>query len=201
MSCPNTAVVSNSRAVKHWTDEELDSIRVAFDQSYRSVEVLAKRFGVSPNAVSHMVDRMGIRIVKRRRWSQRDEERLEEMLSEYSVDEVARRTGRSLIAIVVKAKRMKLVSNHRSEWYTSQDTAALLGMNSSTVVNRIKAGTLKASAHNSLHPPRKGLSGAWHIHRDDLKDYVQRHPEDLQGRNVDMLLLVDLLCGVKAKYH
>jgi len=197
-----TSVIHRKRHDNHpWSEQDKETIRVMFDQTYASECRIATLLNVTPNAVNHMVNRMGFRKIKRRSWTEKDEERLEELLSQYSIDEVARRTKRSMVAIVVKAKRMGISANHRSEWYTAQDAATVMGMNSSTVANRIKAGTLKASPHNSLHPPRKGISGAWHIHREDLKDYIQRHPEDLQGRNVDMILLVELLCGIKSAYH
>ena len=186
--------------VHTWTNDEKGIIRETFDQSYSSVCRLAQRFGVTPNALSELISRMGLRVVRRRRWSPREEKRLEELLANHSVDEVVKITKRSYTAVLVKAKKLHLAKNNREGWYTEEDVAQIFGMSGKTVTNRIEKGLLTAMPHDSSRPPRKGKSAPWHISKESLIGYIRKYPEDLQGRNVDMICLVDVLAGVQTGY-
>ena len=104
---------------------------------------------------------------------------------------------RSRVAVLVKAKKLKLPKNNRDGWYTEQDVAEILGMASRTVQGRIKEGLLTATSHDSTRPPRKGKSAPWHISKASLVNYIRTYPKDLVGRNVDIIVIVDLLSGVK----
>ena len=184
-----------------WTSEEEGIIRERFDQSYESVCRLALLFDVTPCAVSHHVTWMGLRIIRRRRWSPREEEELERLLSNHTIDEVIVLSRRSYNGVIIKAKRIKLSKNHRDGWFTQEETAKILGMSDKTVGNRIQQGILAAVPHDSTKPPRRGKSAPWHISKKALVDYIRAYPDDLQGRNVDMVLLVDILAGIKTPHH
>ena len=56
-------------------------------------------------------------------------------------------------------------------------------------------GSLRASWHHGLQPQNTGQS-AWHIKEADVKGFLRRHPEELNGRNVDLVAVVDILAGI-----
>lgn len=134
---------------------------------------------------------------KRRLWNQSSKERLEELLSNFTIDEVAQKLARTKTAVIVKARRLNISRNTRDGWYTAQEVAGILGMDPTSVTRRIAAGSLTAVPRNRDRPPRKGRSAPWHISRKNLINYIRKYPEDLQDRNVDMVLIVDLLAGLK----
>lgn len=134
---------------------------------------------------------------KRRLWSLESERKLEELLSNYTIDQVAEKLHRTRIAIIVKSKKLGISRNVRDGWYTEQEVASILGMDPKSVRRRILAGSLVAVPHNSDKLPRKGKSAPWHISKENLVRYIRRCPEDLQGRDVDMVLIVDILVGIK----
>lgn len=37
---------------------------------------------------------------------------------------------------------------------------------------------------------------AWHIEEKTIRDFLRRYPEELNARNVDMIMVVDILAGV-----
>lgn len=196
-SAPAATVVG--RLTRQWTSEDRGVVRERFDQTYASICRLATMFGVTPNAVSELVSRMGLRVVRRKRWSPSEEEKLESLLSNHTIDEVVKLTRRSYNSIVVKSKRLGLGKNHRDGWYTQMEVAEILGMSDKTVNTRMQRGQIAFVPHDSSRLPRKGKSAPWHITKDSLVDYIRRYPEELQGRNVDMVLLVDILVGVKIR--
>ena len=36
----------------------------------------------------------------------------------------------------------------------------------------------------------------WHIAEKDLRAYIRRYPEELNGRNVDLIAIVEILAGI-----
>lgn len=194
--------MSGSRMdTRRWTPEDLLIIRRDYDQTHSSCQRMAIRFNVTTNAVSKIVTRLGLRRIRRIRWTRRDEERLRELISKHTVDEaVALFSKRTRCAVVMKAKKIKLSLRERSEWYTMMEVAELLGMDPNAAKARFNDGRLKAVPHDSTHPPRKGHSGVWHVSKEDLVDYIRTYPEDLVGRNVDIVTLIDILVGINYKY-
>ena len=61
---------------------------------------------------------------------------------------------------------------------------------------RIDSGALMATHHDGTRPGPTGLR-KWHIKQADLRSFVRRYPEELNGRNVDLILLVELLVGIQ----
>ena len=98
-------------------------------------------------------------------------------------------------SITVKMRRLGISRRARGGWYTKSDISELIGCDHKWVQKRIDSGQLVASYHYGSRPSFVGQS-AWHIEADDLSRFIRRFPEDLQGRNVDMVGLVDLLAGV-----
>ena len=46
------------------------------------------------------------------------------------------------------------------------------------------------------HPvPQDPMHRTWHIDQRDLKTIIRRYPQDLDGRNVDLITIVGLLAG------
>jgi len=109
---------------------------------------------------------------------------------------MARKLHRSPGSITNRIKRLKISRRSRSGWFTKREVCEILGMDHHWVQARIDSGELIASYHNG-HRPTKIGSSMWHISEHDLKHFICRFPEDLNGRNVDMVMIVDILAGVE----
>lgn len=181
-----------------WTDEELEIIRRDYQHTNRSRDELAIRLRVTKYAVAGQVRRMGLARHRGKTWSDSDNKRLLILLETYCPEEVARRMHRSVSSIVGQAKRLGVRRRARNSWFTEKDVSEILGQTAKWVRKRIDTGQIVATYHNGHHPSTKGLS-MWHIDEADLRDYIRTYPQELMGRNVDMIMIVDILAGVSDK--
>ena len=102
---------------------------------------------------------------------------------------------RSINSVVVRMTRLGISRRYRDGWYTKQDVCAILGKDHKWVQERIDRGQLRAARHHGRRPNAKG-GGAWHIEERDLKAFIRRYPQDLEGRNVDLTTIVAILAGL-----
>jgi len=105
---------------------------------------------------------------------------------------------RSLNSVVVRMKRLHLSRRVRDGWYTKREVCEILGMDHKWVQRRIDSGALKAEPHDPESPlPKKNGGSCWHITEKDLAKFIVHHPQELNGRNVDLIIVVDLLVRPK----
>ena len=93
------------------------------------------------------------------------------------------------------SKRLGVSRRIRNGWFTKAEVCKILGMDHKWVQRRIDSGALVASYHYEHRPTHKGGS-AWHIEEKTIRDFLRRYPEELNARNVDMIMVVDILAGV-----
>jgi hypothetical protein len=180
----------------HWTDEEREIVRRDYQHTHASRREIARRLGVTEFAVAGQIATMGIaKRSDRRPWSPEEDERLRELIYQYAPHTVARRMGRSLNSVVVRSKRLGCSRRIRDGWFTKKEVCEILGVDHKWVQKRIDAGQLKASWHNGSKPTNSG-SACWHILEKDLKEFIRRYPQDLTARNLDLIMVVDMLAGV-----
>jgi len=180
-----------------WTDEERDVIRTLYRQDTESAQLIANRLGVTFNAIKGQVQQLGITKRTGRPWWRTDnDEKLKELIPRYSVTTVARMLGVSISSVVNRAKRLGLSRRSRDGWYTKRDICGILGVDHKRVQTFIDSGVLPATYHHG-HRPSKNGSGSWHIAREDLKHFIRKYPEEFNGRNVDLIQIVDILAGIE----
>ena len=181
-----------------WTEEELEIIRRDYQYTNKSRDELAIRLGVTKYAVTGQIKRLGIARRRDKPWSDADDRKLLRLLETHCAEATAKKMYRSVSSVVIRAKRLGVQRRARSGWFTEKDVSAILGQTAKWVRKRIDTGQIVATYHNGHHPSTKGLS-MWHIDEADLRDYIRTYPQDLMGRNVDMIMVVDILAGVSDK--
>lgn len=182
----------------NWTEEENDVIRREYRHDRASADRLAEQFGVSFQAIRSRITRLGLaRSSRRVPWAPEDDERLQEILPKHPIGQVARMMGRGINPVMVRAHRLGLSRRYHDGWYTKMEVARLCGVDHHMVQSWIDAKALLASYHNGQRPQRDGQA-AWHIARKDLRAFIRHHPEELNGRQVDMIGLVEVLAGIAA---
>ena len=180
-----------------WTQEELEIIKRDYQGTTKSRLAIAERLGVTQFAVAGQIARLGLcQTSDRKRWTPEEDGRLAELVFTLSMTQVAKEMNRSINAVTIRAKRLKLSRRIRNDWYTLNEVTEILGKDHHWVRRRIDDGRLKATPHYDRVPQATGGS-SWHINRKDLKAFLQAYPHELNGRNVDLVAIVDILAGLK----
>jgi len=204
---PSLCLISGKNMTKHykrdyshnhcWTDEGRLIVRRDYKGDAASAQAIADGLGISFYAVKAQVQKMGISFQDRHYWTKKEDERLEELMPRDCPGKVAKLMHRSINSVVLRSKRLGLSRRDRDGWYTKLDVCELLGVDHKWLQLRIDCGALKAKPHNPERPPQKDGGSFWEIREEDLIDYIRTYPQELMGRNVDIIGLVDLLCSLK----
>jgi len=191
------AGIKGGSAPKHrWTEEERNIVRREYAHSRESAKRIAEYLGVTEFAVKGQVSAMGLgNHDNRHPWTPKEEEKLKRLLRRWGPRMVAVKMHRSLNSVVIKSKRLNIKRRTRDGWFTKKDVCEILGVDHRWVQARIDSGALKAYYHYGTKPSKYGMS-AWHIEEADLKEFIRRYPQELIARNLDMIMIVDILAGV-----
>ena len=177
-----------------WTQEEDNIIRRDYKHTKASKIEIASRLGVTWQAVNGRVQIMGIaKRTDRKSWDPKQDERLMELMGKYSPFTVARKLRRSVNSVVLRFKRLGGSRRlGRDGWYTKQEVCEILGVDHHWIQRRIDCGALKASYHHGHRPDKLGAA-SWHIDEKDLRAYLIKHSIELNSRNVDLPIIIDLI--------
>ena len=171
-----------------WTKEEEDMLRVYYKQDDKTARMIGGMFGITRAAVKCKANRMGLsNISTRRPWTKEDDKKLEFLVGRYTTSTIAGKLRRSVCAVVRRAERLALSRRVREGWFTQDAVCRILGVDHRWLQYRIKNGEIKATKQGGWD---------WRITEKDLEMFIRKHPMDLNGRNVDMLMIVDILAGV-----
>ena len=192
----DAGIKGGSAPKHHWTEEERNIVRREYAHSRESAKRIAEYLGVTEFAVKGQVSAMGLgNHDNRHPWTPKEEEKLKRLLRRWGPRMVAVKMHRSLNSVVIKSKRLNIKRRTRDGWFTKKDVCEILGVDHRWVQARIDSGALKAYYHYGTKPSKYGMS-AWHIEEADLKEFIRRYPQELIARNLDMIMIVDILAGV-----
>ncbi|MBA7711953.1 hypothetical protein ES703_120921 [subsurface metagenome] len=146
--------------------------------------------------LKHQMRRMGLcpKCAERKSWTPEEEERLAELLGKCCLEKAAYQMHRTVASLASKAKRLGLTLRGKDGWFTAREVAEILGVPNAWVRRRIESGALKASYHYGIKP---GSPFSWHIQKEDLRAFIRHYPEELGGRVVDFIQVVDILVGLE----
>jgi len=179
-----------------WEDDERDIIRRDYKHTRKSRQELAARLGVTEYGVAGQISSMGIaKSDDRRLWTPQEKERLAKLIPQYCPRAIARMMHRSLNSVVVMAKCINAPRRYREGWFTKKEVCEILAHDHKWVQRRIDSEALKATYHYEERPTQRGMS-AWHIQEHDLVRFIQKHPQELVGCNIDIIMIVELLAGI-----
>lgn len=184
----STATAYNPRRRKcqhHWTDDERAILRRDYDGTLATRQRLAVQFGVSESAVRGQVINMGLTTrIRRRRWTDSETQLLVEMIQTSAASSIARRMGRTVAAVQMRAQQLGLSRRRgRDDWYTQQEVCQILGVNDRWVQRRVGEGALVASREGQV----------WRFSQGALRAFIVGHCGELTGRNVDLVQFVEIM--------
>lgn len=187
---------SFSRKNRHvWTPDELEVVRAEYEGTDASAERIAAKVGVTFFAVKGQVQRLGLSKPSGRPWTREEEDRVMADVERLGVYKAARRNNRTHHSVRHRMNKRGMSTRDHSGWFNQREVCDLLGVNHAWVTRRIESGVLKGEVHYPARRP-SGV-GVWRITEKSLRSFIRRYPEELNGRNVDMLLLVDILVGIE----
>jgi hypothetical protein len=196
----STAGKRGGSSKKHyWTDEERDIVRREYKGTNESARWIADYLShftgekITLYAVKGQVQKMGLALNKSRSWTEKEEQILEDMINQYAPLTIAHRLKRSVNSVVLKSKRMRLSRRIRDGWYTKREICGILGVDHKKIQHWIDLGYLKGEAHFPGDTPQKNGFHPWHFKEKDVKDFIINYAYELQGRNVDIWQLVNIL--------
>lgn len=116
----------------------------------------------------------------KRNWTKRDDEDLKNAWSDFSLETVAERLGRTKDAVTVRAKRLGLGSAYQND-ITASEVARMLGIACPKNVIRWKNKGLKMK-HNGTKSP-------WRIGYDNLINFLKNNQDLWDSRNMELYAL------------
>lgn len=184
--------------IHHWTEEDDMYIRSRYTYTIESLRELGRHFGVSENSIRQRLTRLGI-LRQSVRWSASELQYLEENYDKYPNRVLAKKLHKSVNSITAKARRLRVKKMNRDGWFTETDVAKIFGVDVGWITRRLKSGqcNLEMRPFDTDKPPSQGHYNSWKISEKALRDFIRKYPEELTGCNVDFVMLVDILAGVK----
>ena len=171
-----------------WSAADDELMRLHYRGDRQSIRWLAERIGCTEIAVKGRVQRLGLALAQHRKWTPEEDRRLRDIYHSHRPETIARMMGRTIGSIVNRSKRLKINRRVHDGWYTLAEACEILGRESGWVREKIKSGDLTGR--------QSCRQGVWYISERALVAFIRRFPQDLAGRNVDIIAIVDLLAGL-----
>lgn len=178
-----------------WTASDDEVLRSDFRGTALSSEAIAHKLSRTLQAVKSRAYKLGLARQMHQRWTEGDDERLYGLMGRYPLARVAKLLNRSVDSVSIRARKLGAGCRAKDGWYTLTEVCQILGVHSTWLRRRIDSKQLKASYHHGGTPQVKGLA-SWHIREAALRKFIVRYPQDLMGRNVDLVQVVAMLAGI-----
>jgi len=177
-----------------WSEDEREIVRRDYQGTNQSAERIATNIGVTFCAVKGQLANMGLLQQKSPPWSEKELERLSELIHVHPAGQIAKILNRSPNAVKIKATRLKLGVRARDEWYTKREVSEICGVDHKKVQSWIDSGALIATYHNGHRPQKNGMN-MWHIEAKDFRKFIINYSEELLGRNTDIQQIIWIVKG------
>ena len=180
---------------KQWTEDEVEYLHLHYKGDCQHVLQLAHKMNRTKDSIEGKANSLGLMRNKRPFWSEDEIELLKDNVGEYNVAKLANMVHRSVNSTLIKIKALKLHRKNRNGWYTTSEAGQIMGCSRNHVLSLIKRNKLYATNHyeDEGRNIRK-------ITREALKNFICKHHGELQGRNVDMVQLVDVISANGVTY-
>jgi len=176
---------------KYFFDEASDRlVRGCYDSRSETIDQLSQRLGFPRWAIKRRAQILGVARTKEKPWSEKEVAYLEANLHRLSLAVLARKLGRSITGVALKAKRLDIRKS--DEGYTARSLAQAFGVDDHKVVRWVELGLIRATRRNSGRP-----HDMYFIPEREVKRFVSSYPTEFDLRRVDPVWFIDLLAGVR----
>lgn len=168
------------------TDQARRILRDTYDSRTETIDQLVVTLQVPRHTVKRWARQLGLARTKPRRWTPEEDAYLDQNLSRRSVERMALHLRRTVTAVALRAKRLRITKS--DEGYTSESLALALGVDGHKVRRWIAGGVLRATRR---HTRRE--NDTYYISDNAVRDFVVDYPGEINLRMVDSLWFIDLL--------
>ena len=158
------------------------------------IRLLAKKVGMPHWALKKRARELGLARTKELPWSEAELEVIARYawMSDERIRLKLKAAGfaRTATGIHLKLKRMRF--KHGPGFYSANGLAQALGIDSHAVARWIKRGHLKAQPRGTARGERQN-GDIYLIREKDVRQFILRHPTDIDLRKVDQLWFLDLI--------
>jgi len=176
---------------KHFFDEASDRlIKERYDSRTETIDQLSHRLGFPRWTIKRRAQALGLARTKEKPWSGKEVAYLEANLHRMSLAVLARKLGRSVTGVALKARRLGIRKS--GEGYTARSLAQALGVDDHKVVRWVELGLMHASVRNS-----ERLRDMYLIPDREVERFIRTYPTEFDLKRVDQVWFIDLLAGAR----
>jgi hypothetical protein len=180
---------------RDWTQDEIEYVKVKYKRTDKSKKEIAQALNRTFGSVDHIIRLLGMQKYKCQKWSKKDDDFLIENVGDMTPNKIARLLHRTINSVVLRLKYLKLHRRNKIDWYSTGDVAEMFGCTSSLIRTYIESGKLKAQKR---YDNAKNIM--WEIRRNNLREFVISYPFELNGKNCDIVQIIDLVLPNGIKY-
>ncbi|HZR47020.1 MAG TPA: hypothetical protein VFA47_09970 [Candidatus Manganitrophaceae bacterium] len=179
----------------HLREEERELIIRKYDGRKETIDEIERELGFHYPRwfIKRMASDLGLTRQKEPRWSEEEEAWLERNLPKKNWQALAAHLRRSVTAVKLKAKHLRLTKTCDGN-LTAGGAAAILGCDSKKVVRWIERNLLPAKRYATDRTEAQG-GQPYRISPNDLRKFVIKFPMEIDLRRVDPHSFIDLLTG------
>lgn len=152
-----------------------------YDSSTKRITELQRALGVPRDAIHKWAHDLGVTRRSSRRWRAKEIAYLEQHTTKSPVD-IAEHLGRPKSAVQAK---MRMLGLDVSDGYSLLDIKDGLGCSHATSVEWVKRGWLRGTRR--VFDPT-----TWNFTDAQIRDFIRKHPEEIDLRRVDQLWFLDV---------
>ena len=173
------------------TEEDDRVLKEEYDSEKGTTKRIADKLGITTKAVRARASRLGL-CRQYFRWNDKDDTKLIELVGRYPVYKICEKMNKSPNVILARMGRLGLTTRYRDGWYTLQDVVELLRVSQKVIRRCIQDGKLVATYHHGKKP-KFGGTNYYHIEEKDLRAFIIEYRYELNGRRIDLPIVIDIL--------
>jgi len=180
---------------KHYTPEDREYIRTHDDCTFKTRRLIANYLGRSEDAIRYECGKMGLHKWRRCDWKDSEDKYLREHVGFLSYGAMGKHLKRSMAKVAKRCEFLKIDKDYRDGWFNTTDVAFGFGCTNQHIRDLIYDKKLKAKQD------KDDKKDNWVIKREAIYKYITQYPMELEGRNCDMVFIVDILTDGDIKYN
>lgn len=175
------------------SEEQRRLLLAGYDGRSETIDALQPHFpGVPRWRICKWAQELGLTRGDRKFWTDEELLRLRDLLGVLPSKEIARRLGRSVASVEIKAKRLG-ISLRVSDGYTLRELEEGLGADHHKIEGWIARGWLRGGIRISRVQEGEGQHNPWRFSDRAIYELVRDHPGEIDPRRADWLWLVGIL--------
>lgn len=170
---------------KYFLDEEGKRFFLdAYDSTPDCVRRLSKRFNVPRHTIHDWAEMLGVHQKRKKHWKEEELSYLKSAWGGTSISGIAKKLNRSIGSVRQRAAHLGL-SRIDNDKLNLIELREAFRCGDRTLAQWIERGWLKGT--------QNGKHGVWQFSDKQIRDFIVRHPDQVNQHKVDWLWVVDIL--------